>query len=56
MVTSPVSDTDDSGMSDAEIQQSLKPFFADIDADYDAAFDDLAKAFSDKGPAEGKDA
>lgn len=51
MVTSPASDTDEvEDFSDAEIAASLKPFFAEVDADYDAAFDDIKKVFEAKGP------
>jgi len=39
--------------SDEAIAEELKPFFAEIDADYEAAFEPLLKAFEAKGsPAE----
>ena len=41
---------DDPGFSDAEIAEQLVPFFAEVDADYEAAFEPIADVFRKKGP------
>jgi hypothetical protein len=53
MATSPASDTDeadDVDFTDEEIAESLKSFFAEVDADYAAAYGPLKKVFEAKGP------
>lgn len=41
------------GFSDEEIDAELVPFFAEVDADYEAAFDALLPVLKAKGPPEG---
>ena len=53
MATSPASATDD--FTDEEIAESLKPFFAEVDADYEKVMPGLVKAFKAKGPPDAEE-
>lgn len=39
-------------LTDEMIAEQLKPFFEEIDRDYEAAFEPLAEEFRKKGPEE----